>query len=212
MSTCLFENDLFEMSTKLRICVHDFPVAVEGKGSIRADQVYSALTTVFGLKVEKAEVLKMVQRYDKDSSGVIEFEEFAAMVDNFNKKRYHQAFSSFDIDHSGKLDAKEVKQVFESLGMALTDENVADMIKEYDDSGDGLIQFDEVRVHATVLQPPSTPLQHARAIVGRRHPHCDGKLPFTPLPAFAWCGPASLDCQTAGARPDAKPGRKARPP
>ena len=86
----------------------------------------------------------MVQRYDRDSSGCIEFEEFVSMIENFNRKRYHQVFSSFDIDRSGKLDAEEVKNAFDSLGFSFPPERVDEMIKEYDDSGDGLIQFEEV--------------------------------------------------------------------
>lgn len=135
----------FTMKGVARKLTNIRPFAVDGTGSIRADQVYSALTTLFGLKVEKSDVIKMVQRYDRDSSGQIEFEEFVLMIENFNKKRYHQVFSGFDIDRSGKLDSEEVKSAFESLGFNFTSEKVIEMIKEYDDSGDGLIQFDEVR-------------------------------------------------------------------
>jgi Ca2+-binding EF-hand superfamily protein len=119
-------------------------VIVDGTGSIQVEQVYFALTTMFGLKVEKADVIKMVQRYDRDSSGQIEFEEFVLMIENFNRKRYHQVFTSFDVDRSGKLDSNEVKSAFDSLGFTFSSEEVSAMIKDYDDSGDGLIQFDEV--------------------------------------------------------------------
>ena len=142
---------------------------MDGTGSIRADQVWSALTTLFGLKVEKADVIKMVQRYDRDSSGFIEFEEFVLMIENFNRKRYHQVFSGFDIDRSGKLDAEEVKNAFDSLGFSFSSERVNEMIKEYDDSGDGLIQFDEV--------------MSRRIAKRRRH---DGEKPSPLIIAVLW--------------------------
>ena len=52
-------------------------------------------------------------------------------------------FSDFDVDGSGELDEEEVRQAFEMLEFFFTDEQMKELMLEFDDSGDGLIQFPE---------------------------------------------------------------------
>jgi Ca2+-binding EF-hand superfamily protein len=61
------------------------------------------------------------------------------------RKRFQQVFNDFDVDGSGELDADEVLAAFKTLGFDFTAKQAADMILEYDVSGDGTIQLDEVK-------------------------------------------------------------------
>lgn len=54
-----------------------------------------------------------------------------------------QVFNDFDVDGSGELDEDEVRQAFGLLDFVFTDEQMKALMLEFDDSGDGLIQFVE---------------------------------------------------------------------
>lgn len=48
-----------------------------------------------------------------------------------------------DDDNSGEITPQELKTVLESLGDAVSDKEIKEMIKAADANGDGQIQFDE---------------------------------------------------------------------
>ena len=48
-----------------------------------------------------------------------------------------------DDDNSGEITPHELKTVLESLGDAVSDKEIKEMIKAADANGDGQIQFDE---------------------------------------------------------------------
>ena len=52
-------------------------------------------------------------------------------------------FEMFDVDGSGAIDVKELKQVMQNLGMNPTDEEVARMMAEADEDQSGEIDFNE---------------------------------------------------------------------
>ena len=52
----------------------------------------------------------------------------------------------FDIDGSGAIDVKELKQVMQNLGMNPTDEEVARMMAEADEDDSGEIDFREFAI------------------------------------------------------------------
>lgn len=56
---------------------------------------------------------------------------------------FKEAFSLFDKDGDGTIDAEELGTVLRSLGNQPTDEEVEDMIKEADKDGNGTIDFAE---------------------------------------------------------------------
>lgn len=60
----------------------------------------------------------------------------------------HAAFQVFDGDGSGSLDIDEVRQILQRPGggQPLSDEEVADIIADFDKNGDGLLQYDEFAV------------------------------------------------------------------
>ena len=63
--------------------------ADKGKGVVATHALYDSLIEL-GLKFEKFEVNKMIQRFDNDNSGTIDQEEFGQMVQELNKKKYQK--------------------------------------------------------------------------------------------------------------------------
>jgi Ca2+-binding EF-hand superfamily protein len=70
-------------------------------------------------------------------------------VEDWNKKRQdavlRKAFDQIDKDKSGKLDEHEMGIALRSTGAALTDSEVADLMMQADEDGDGQIDFGEFR-------------------------------------------------------------------
>ena len=56
---------------------------------------------------------------------------------------FKEAFSLFDKDGDGTIDAKELGTVMRSLGQNPTEAELNDMINEVDDDGNGNIEFNE---------------------------------------------------------------------
>ena len=68
------------------------------------------------------------------------------------------AFRLFDSDGSGTITAKELKQVFETLGQKPTDDELASMLKEVDSDGSGAIDLEEFcQLMVTRMNDPDDP-------------------------------------------------------
>jgi calmodulin len=117
-------------------------IDTKGKGKIETHRLHEAFLEL-GMRFDKFEVNKMIAQFDADQSGTIDLEEFGSMIYELNRKRFRKVFNDFDVDGSGELDEEEVRQAFELLDFVFTDEQMKAMMLEFDDSGDGLIQFPE---------------------------------------------------------------------
>ena len=68
------------------------------------------------------------------------------MVDELTdeqKQEFKEVFSLFDKDGDGTVSTKELGVVMRALGQNPTDAEIAEMIKEVDENGDGDVDFDE---------------------------------------------------------------------
>ena len=85
---------------------------------------------------------------DADNNGCIDYSEF--VMATLNKKnllsegRLKAAFDIFDKDHSGYIDASEIKMVL-GKGKNLDEEVWQELIKEVDFNGDGEVSFKEFK-------------------------------------------------------------------
>ena len=59
------------------------------------------------------------------------------------------AFDKFDTDGSGQIDALELRELMKEFGQKKTKFQIAQMVKEVDDDGDGVISFSEFQVMLT---------------------------------------------------------------
>ncbi|CAL9061017.1 unnamed protein product [Musa banksii] len=119
-----------------------------GDGCITFEELSTVIKSL-GLKPDEGEVHKMIREIDANGNGTIEFQEFLnLMASKLNKgidseDELKEAFKVFDKDQNGFISATELRNVMISLGEKLTDEEVAQMIREADLDGDGQVNFEE---------------------------------------------------------------------
>lgn len=80
-----------------------------------------------GFEPKKEEVKKLVADFDKDGSGLIDYEEFlqvmtTKMGERDGKEEIIKAFRLFDDDETGKISFKNLKRVAKELGENITGE------------------------------------------------------------------------------------------
>ena len=95
------------------------------------------------------ELLMMIESFDKNSNGTIDYEEFVEMMvkkgADVENDEIAQAFKVFDKDGDGLISADEIKETMTNLGEELTEAELKAMVAEADvnGDGDGLIDFTE---------------------------------------------------------------------
>ena len=123
-------------------------IDVDGNGLLDRAELVQGFEQLYGGVVEdvEAEVDKIMAQVDIDGSGEISYTEFVAATMQKNvllsKKNLRAAFELFDADKSGTIDAGELKAI---LGKSSNYDAKMwkDIIKEADQNGDGVIDFDE---------------------------------------------------------------------
>ena len=101
-----------------------------------------------GFQVKKAEIRRMMQDVDKESSAVVPFDDFVEMAtpklqSRDTREEIMKVFALFDDDQTGAISFRNLKRVANELGENLTDEELQEMIDEADRDGDGMINEDE---------------------------------------------------------------------
>lgn len=102
-----------------------------------------------GILLTSKEVYDMMKEADKNGNGYLEYREFERImgqqlvIANFRNKELLKEFQKFDIDGDGFITGEEIRQVFHESGIAMTDEDVNELIAEADANGDGVISFEE---------------------------------------------------------------------
>ncbi|RKP00075.1 hypothetical protein CXG81DRAFT_13669 [Caulochytrium protostelioides] len=101
-----------------------------------------------GFDVKKAEVLKVLRDHDKNGSGLMSQEDFAAVMTERILERdpleeIRKAFQLFDDDGTGKINLRNLRRVAKEIGETLDDEELQAMIDEFDLDQDGEINEQE---------------------------------------------------------------------
>jgi calcium-dependent protein kinase len=114
-----------------------------GDGRLSSEEIKTGLAG----KSNEKELTEIILSMDTDASGFIDYNEFLAAAIGedvyLNKDRLQQAFNVFDKDKSGKIDAKELKEIIGSELKGIDETIWAQMIKDADANGDGQIDFEE---------------------------------------------------------------------
>ena len=88
----------------------------------------------------------MFKKIDLDGNGAIDYTEFVMATINEQQlvttERLKVAFQMFDKDQSGALSPDEIKDVL-CFDSTIDPSEVDKIIQEFDENGDGEIQFDE---------------------------------------------------------------------
>ena len=90
----------------------------------------------------------MINEFDTDGSGQIEFPEFcnmmsAKMGDDNDEEMVRLAFRTLDKAGSGEISTSEFKHLMMHIGDTLSEEEVMTIIRAADRDGDGSLSYEE---------------------------------------------------------------------
>ena len=133
-----------------------FELDVKGVGVITKDELFTGMDECFDKKITREEVDKIFSNIDYDNNGTISFDEFVKAAIDKNKlltdEKLKAAFSLFDRNGDGDIEAKELKEVIGDGDENNIEDNVwLKMIEEVDLDGNGVIDFEEFKTMMTKL-------------------------------------------------------------
>ncbi|KAF2761805.1 calcium dependent mitochondrial carrier protein-like protein [Pseudovirgaria hyperparasitica] len=96
------------------------------------------------LKHADSLVEDVMQSVDTNKDGRITFAEFQTFVKQTERELYY-LFKRIDHNEDGKLDKAELKQAFQTAGLAVPDSKFERFFEQVDSNQDGVITFDEWR-------------------------------------------------------------------
>ncbi|XP_074292247.1 putative calcium-binding protein CML15 [Silene latifolia] len=123
---------------------------MDGDGSITQLEL-AALLRSLGVKTTGDQLYALLNNMDSNCNGYIEFDELAeALIPELtnldilvNQEQLLQVFQSFDRDGNGYITAAELAGSMAKMGHPLTYKELAEMMREADTNGDGVISFHE---------------------------------------------------------------------
>ncbi|EDW74546.1 uncharacterized protein Dwil_GK19414 [Drosophila willistoni] len=119
----------------------------DSEGSVTTRELATVMRSL-GCHPSEGELQSMINEVDYDGNGSIEIEEFTAMIlrklrATNNEDELREAFRIYDRDNNGFIHPGELKYVLTALGVKISDEEVDEMIREYDYDHDGQMNFDD---------------------------------------------------------------------
>ncbi|KAL0218214.1 hypothetical protein RCL1_009062 [Eukaryota sp. TZLM3-RCL] len=121
----------------------------EKRGAIGYHELKVAMRAL-GFDVKKPEVLQIIEEYDRDGSGTIQFQDFLEVMSRKISERdpeeeIEKAFRLFDDDNTGVITLRNLRRVAKELGENLAEEELQSMIDEFDKDGDNAISLEEFK-------------------------------------------------------------------
>lgn len=118
-----------------------------GTGFIEQKELKIALMTL-GFNASKEEIRSIVSELDSNNTTTLDFNDFLqvvyALLPTRNaRSELEEAFQLFDVDGTGKISFKNLKEVVSSMGEQLTEQEIIEIIAEADKTGDGEISLEE---------------------------------------------------------------------
>ena len=119
----------------------------DGDGTVTIHELGSVMNSL-GRYPTDAELQDIINEFDLDGNGVIDFKEFIPMMESYVMKditedELLECFKVFDRDHNGYITLPELENAMLKLGEKLTEEECKAMLKEADVNGDGKIDYKE---------------------------------------------------------------------
>ncbi|KAI8592216.1 calmodulin-like protein [Geranomyces variabilis] len=119
-------------------------------GAIDLDELGAVMKSL-GFTPSSEELCAMIDKVDADHTGTVEFDEFLEMSHDWmmqeiqTEEQIREAFEAIDLEGKGFISAETLGKLLDML-MPIHGKGhaeVADMIKEFDMDGDGVIGFDD---------------------------------------------------------------------
>ncbi|KAK8447114.1 hypothetical protein SEVIR_8G003000v4 [Setaria viridis] len=118
-------------------------------GTITSKELGTVMRSL-GQSPSEEELQDMVKEVDADGSGAIDFQEFLTLLarqmreaNGADEDELREAFRVFDQDQNGFISRDELGHVLQNLGERLSDDELAEMLREADVDGDGQINYTE---------------------------------------------------------------------
>lgn len=109
------------------------------------------ILTLLGHEVDDDELDEVMEEFDEDENGTIEFPEFIKMAEEFvepeqdyneAKKDLREVFLMYDKDQKGYIPVADFKLILKELDSDLPDTEAEQIVKELDTDGSGTIDFE----------------------------------------------------------------------
>jgi Ca2+-binding EF-hand superfamily protein len=119
-----------------------------GTGVIEQKELKIALMCLGFEKTTKEEIRRLVSELDSANPSTIEFNDFLKIIRELlptrnPREELEEAFKLFDIDGTGRITFKNLKDVVTSMGEQLTEQEIIEIITEADKRGEGDITLEE---------------------------------------------------------------------
>ena len=125
-----------------------FELDVKGVGVITKEELFKGMEECYDRKITREESDEIFGNIDYDNNGTISFDEFVkAAIDKkklLTDEKLKAAFSLFDRNGDGDIEAKELKEVIGDENN-MGDKVFLEMIEEVDLDGNGVIDFEEFK-------------------------------------------------------------------
>jgi len=112
-------------------------------GTISPEEIGVVLNAM-GHKFTSKQLKLILDKFDKNHDGSIDFDEFVSLMKNHDRKEVdelQEAFNVFDKNRDGDITAKELEVVLTALGEPIDSNTLHLMVKAVDLNGDGTIDF-----------------------------------------------------------------------
>lgn len=123
-------------------------------GYITKQELRESLKNI-GISAEEKDVVDMVENFDSNGDGLIDFDEFCELFESISDRKegclkdesLQEAFDVFDGNRDGLITVQELGLVLSSLGLAQGKnlEDCKEMIGKVDLDGDGMVNFGEFK-------------------------------------------------------------------
>lgn len=121
----------------------------DGDNFISAKELSNVIENT-GQSVSQEDLREMIREVDEDGDGLINFDEFldlmeSKMKDNDSEEELMEAFKLFDKNSNNLVSKNEIKQVMHMLGENLSQDEIEDLMMQFDQDRDGFLNYEEFK-------------------------------------------------------------------
>ena len=144
---CFIASQVISQAEKAELSLLFRSLDTQNNGRITVSDLHKACVRVWGERISKEEIRKIVEAIDSNGNGAIDYSEFIVAAISHEQllstERLEAVFKNFDRDGSGKITADEVKAMIDAHDVEEKCWN--QLIEEVDSNGDGGVDLKEFK-------------------------------------------------------------------